>query len=669
MVSRRDCANAIRALVMDAVQKANSGHPGMPMGMADIAEVLWRNFLKFNPANPNWPDRDRFILSNGHGVMLQYALLHLTGFEVSIEDLKQFRQLHSITPGHPEYRVTPGVDMTAGPLGQGLASGIGMAVAEQVLAATFNREGFPIVDHYTYIFVGDGDLMEGLSHEVCSLAGTLGLGKVIVVYDDNGISIDGNVRGWFTEDVPQRFAAYGWHVVPDVDGHDANAVEKAIAASRNETNKPSIICCKTIIGFGAPVLAGDAVSHGAPLGEKEVVGARTILNWPHPPFEIPDEIYNAWDARQKGSEAEAKWLALFANYEKQHPELAQEFLRRVKGLLPDNWQSSVQELIAAMQEENEDNATRKLSLKCINAFAPILPELIGGSADLSDSNCTAWSGASLLSQENRGGNYIEYGVREFAMTGILNGLALHHGFMPFAGTFLVFSDYARNAIRLSAMMQTHTIFIYSHDSIGVGEDGPTHQPIEQLPSLRMIPDNHVWRPCDGAETAVSWGHAIEHNGPSCILLTRQKVMRQERDGKQLVNIAKGGYVLWESSEKPDIILIATGSEVTITVKAAKQLSKQNIQVRVVSMPCCEVFKKQNKAYREAVLLPNVTKRIAVEAASPDYWFQFVGSDGTVIGIDRFGVSAPCQDVFREYGFTPEYIVEVVRQLLHARQLN
>lgn len=667
MASRRDCANAIRALAMDAVQKANSGHPGMPMGMADIAEVLWRDFLKFNPANPNWPDRDRFVLSNGHGVMLQYALLHLTGFDVSMDDIKQFRQLHSKTPGHPEYGITPGVETTAGPLGQGLASGIGMAIAEQVLAATFNREGFPIVDHHTYVFVGDGDLMEGVSHEACSLAGTLGLGKLIVIYDDNGISIDGNVRGWYTEDVPKRFEAYDWHVVPNVDGHNAEAVEKAIAAAKKETHKPSIICCKTIIGFGAPVVAGNAVAHGAPLGEKEVAGARNILNWPYPPFEIPDEIYQAWDARQKGSQAEAKWQALFLHYEKQHPELAKEFSRRIKGLLPDNWQSTMQELISTLQEESEDNATRKLSLKCINTMAAILPELMGGSADLSESNCTEWSGASMLSQENRAANYIEYGVREFGMTGILNGLALHRGFMPFAGTFLVFSDYARNAIRLAVMMKTHTIFVYTHDSIGLGEDGPTHQPIEQLPSLRMIPGNHVWRPCDGAETAVSWKHAVEHNGASCILLTRQKVVHQKRDGKQLSNIAKGGYILWESGEKPDLILMATGSEVTITVEAAKQLSKQNIQVRVVSMPCCEVFKKQDKAYRESVLPPDVVKRIAIEAASPDYWFQFVGSDGTVVGIDRFGVSAPYQEALREYGFTPEHIVETAHQLLQVKQ--
>lgn len=667
MVSRRDCANAIRALAMDAVQKANSGHPGMPMGMADIAEVLWRNFLKFNPANPDWPDRDRFVLSNGHGVMLQYALLHLTGFDLSMDDIKQFRQLHSKTPGHPEYGITHGVETTAGPLGQGLASGIGMAIGEQILGATFNREGFPIVDHHTYIFAGDGDLMEGVSHEACSLAGTLGLGKVIVIYDDNGISIDGDVRGWYTEDVPKRFESYGWHVVPNVDGHDANAIEKAIEASKNETQKPSIICCKTIIGFGAPVVAGNAVSHGAPLGEKEVAGARNILNWAHPPFEIPDEIYRAWDAREKGSQAEAKWRALFSNYEKQHPELAKEFSRRITGTLPDSWQSTMQELITTLQEENEDNATRKLSLKCLNAMAPIMPELIGGSADLSGSNCTEWSGANMLSPENRSGNYIEYGVREFAMTGILNGLALHRGFVPFAGTFLVFSDYARNAIRLAAMMKTHDIFIYSHDSIGLGEDGPTHQPIEQLPSLRMIPDNHVWRPCDAAETAVSWKHAVEHHGPSCILLTRQKVTHQERDGKQLGNIEKGGYVLWESGENADVILLATGSEVSITIEAAKQLAKQNIQTRVVSMPCCEIFKKQDKVYRESVLPPEVTTRVAIEAASSDYWFQFVGSGGTVIGIDRFGISAPWEQAYREYGFTPEHIVETVHQLLQVKQ--
>lgn len=669
MVSRRDCANAIRALAMDAVQKANSGHPGMPMGMADIAEVLWRNFLKFNPKNPNWPDRDRFVLSNGHGAMLHYALLHLTGFEVSITDLKQFRQLRAKTPGHPEYGDTPGVETTTGPLGQGLANGVGMAIAEQILATTFNREDFTIVDHRTYVFVGDGDLMEGISHEACSLAGTLGLGKLVLIYDDNGISIDGNVAGWFTDDTPQRFAAYGWHVVADVNGHDAAAVQHALEEAQRITDKPSIICCKTIIGYGAPVVAGDAVAHGAPLGEKEVAGARSILNWPHPPFEIPDEIYAAWNAREKGNTLESQWIELFKKYEHAHPDLAKEFLRRQKGLLPDVWQTQMQELVASMQEAHEDNATRKFSLKCLNAFAPSLPELIGGSADLSGSNCTEWSGANLLTPDNRDGNYIEYGVREFAMTGIINGMALHRGFIPFAGTFLVFSDYARNALRLAAIMQTHDIFIYSHDSIGLGEDGPTHQPIEQLPSLRIIPGLDVWRPCDGPETAVAWQQAIEHNGPSCILLSRQKLTHQKRNAKQLAAIAKGGYILWEPPAKAEAILIATGSEVAIAVAGAQQLATQNIFVRVVSMPCCEVFKKQPQEYQAAVLPQHITKRIAIETAVPDYWYQFVGTDGKVIGIEQFGTSAPGQEVFKEYGFTSENIINSVHQLLHVEQTH
>ncbi len=662
MPSRRDCANAIRALAMDAVQKAHSGHPGMPMGMADIAEVLWRDFLKVNPANPKWVNRDRFILSNGHGAMLQYALLHLTGFDLSMDDIKQFRQLHSRTPGHPELGHAPGIETTTGPLGQGLANGVGMAVAEQILAEAFNREDFPIVDHYTYVFAGDGDLMEGISHEACSLAGTLGLGKLIVFYDDNGISIDGEVKAWFTDDTPSRFEAYRWHVIPHVDGHDSEAVYRAIEEARSVKDKPSLICCKTIIGYGAPVLAGKAVAHGAPLGEEEVAGARKILNWPHPPFEIPKEIYAAWDARKKGKEHETEWNRLFTHYKKQHPDLAEEFDRRQKRALPKEWAHKMKDLIEKMQVSREDNATRKFSLKCINAFAPLLPELIGGSADLSESNCTEWSGANLLSQENRSGNYIEYGVREFGMTGMVNGMALHGGFIPFAGTFLTFSDYARGAVRLAAVMQAHSIFVYSHDSIGLGEDGPTHQPIEQLPSLRMIPGLRVWRPCDGAETAVAWQQAIEHAGPSCLLLTRQKVTHQEREIKQLSEIAKGGYVVWEPKSEPRVILMATGSEVSIAVDAAKQLQEKSIAARVVSMPCCEVFKRQDEAYRNRVLPTHITARVAIEAAAPDYWYQFVGDNGKIIGIDRFGASAPWKDVYEAYGFTPKHVVHVVQQL-------
>ncbi|MBW5802587.1 transketolase [Coxiella endosymbiont of Ornithodoros amblus] len=662
MISRRDCANAIRALAMDAVQKANSGHPGMPMGMADIAEVLWRDFLKFNPANLNWVDRDRFVLSNGHGAMLQYALLHLTGAGLTIEDIKQFRQWYSRTPGHPEFGDTPGVETTTGPLGQGLATGVGMAMAEQMLAATFNRENFPIVDHYTYVFAGDGDLMEGISHEACSLAGTWGLGKLIVFYDDNGVSIDGEVSGWFTDDTPKRFEAYHWHVVPNIDGHDPDAILKAIEAAQNITDKPSLICCKTIIGYGAPILAGKAVTHGAPLGEEEVARVRKILNWPHPPFEIPEEIYAAWDCKEKGEKNEIQWNRLFTEYEKQHPDLAKEFRRRQQKELPKQWEQTGKELLAMMQESKENNATRKFSLKCLNTFALLLPELIGGSADLSESNCTKWTGATIQGQDNRSGNYIKYGVREFAMTTIMNGMALHGGFIPFAGTFLTFSDYARNALRLAAMMKIHAIFIYSHDSIGLGEDGPTHQPIEQLPSLRMIPGLRVWRPCDGVETAVAWNNMIKEPGPNCLLLTRQTVAHQDRDEKQITQIVKGGYILWEFFGNREVILIASGSEVAVTIEAAKALAKENISVRVVSMPCCEIFKKQDTDYRNSVLPPNVKKRVAIEAAHPDYWYQFVGYEGRVIGIDRFGASAPWQVVYREYGFTVENILNVVNQL-------
>ena len=658
MPSRRECANAVRALAMDAVEKANSGHPGMPMGMADIAEVLWRDFLKFNPNNPHWINRDRFILSNGHGAMLQYALLHLTGFDLSIKDLENFRQFHSRTPGHPEFGHTPGVETTTGPLGQGLANGVGMAIAEQILSRTFNRENFPIVDHHTYVFAGDGDLMEGISHEACSLAGTLGLGKLIVFYDDNGISIDGDVGGWFTDDTPKRFKAYGWQVIPHIDGHDPEAISQAIITAKNEVIKPTLICCKTIIGYGAPILAGQAVTHGAPLGEEEVAGVRKILNWPYPPFEIPKEIYAVWDAKEKGKERETQWNRLLTNYEKHHFELAKEFLRRQKKLLSAGYTKKMKDFILNMEASKEDNATRKLSLKCLDAIASSLPELIGGSADLSESNCTKWSGATILSQENRQGNYIEYGVREFAMTAIINGIALHGGFIPFAGTFLTFSDYARNAVRLAALTQVHTVFVYSHDSIGLGEDGPTHQPIEQLPSLRMIPGLYVWRPCDGTETAVAWREIIDHPGPSCLLLTRQKVRHQNRNSKQIELIAKGGYVLWESKEPAQIILIATGSEVMIAVEAAKALEK-NIPVRVVSMPCCKIFKNQEIDYQESVLPSHIIKRVAIEAAHPDYWYQFVGREGKVIGINQFGASAPYPVMYREYGFTPERVINTV----------
>ena len=664
MPSRRECANAIRALAMDAVEKANSGHPGMPMGMADVAEVLWRDFLKFNPANPRWVNRDRFILSNGHGAMLQYALLHLTGFNLTIEDLKNFRQFHSRTPGHPEFRNTPGVETTTGPLGQGLANGVGMAIAEQILANTFNHKHFPIVvDHHTYVFAGDGDLMEGISHEACSLAGTLGLGKLIVFYDDNGISIDGDVRGWFTDNTPKRFESYGWQVIPHVDGYNSDAISQSIIAAKNEITKPTLICCKTIIGYGAPILAGQAITHGAPLGKEEIAGARKILDWPYPPFEIPQEIYAAWDAKEKGKERETQWDQLFMHYKKHHPKLAKEFLRRQKKLLSADYIKKIERFILNIKELKEDNSTRLFSMKCLNAIVPSLPELIGGSADLSESNCTKWLGATILNQENRCGNYIEYGVREFAMTAIVNGIALHGGFIVFAGTFLTFSDYARNAVRLAALAQIHTIFVYSHDSIGLGEDGPTHQPIEQLPSLRMIPNLHVWRPCDGTETAIAWREMIKHYGPSCLLLSRQKVTHQNHDSKQMELIARGGYVLWETMEPTQIILIATGSEVMIAVEAAKALEKK-IPVRVVSMPCCEIFKNQDIDYQESVLPVHITKRIAIEAAHPDYWYQFVGREGKVIGINRFGASAPYQVLHYEYGFTPERIIDTIERFYY-----
>ena len=668
MPSRRDCANAIRALAMDAVQKANSGHPGMPMGMADIAEVLWRDFLKFNPANPAWPDRDRFILSNGHGVMLHYALLHLSGFNLGIEDIQQFRQLHSRTPGHPEYDVTPGVETTTGPLGQGLANGVGMAVAEQSLAQAFNQEGQPaVVDHHTYVFVGDGCLMEGVSHEACSLAGTLGLGKLIVFWDDNGISIDGDVRGWFTEDVPKRFEAYHWQVIASVDGHDPAAIRKAIEAARAETDKPTLICCKTQIAFGAPNLAGTAAAHGAPLGAEEVALARKKLNWPHAPFEIPDAIYVAWDAREKGAVLEAKWNKAFAQYKRNHTKLAQEFLRRQQGSLSPKWLSVSQEFIASVQAEAKDDATRKASLKCLNAFAPVLPELMGGSADLSGSNCTQWSNSILLSQKNRDGNYIKYGVREFAMSAMMNGMAVHRGLLPCAGTFLVFSDYARNAVRLAAMMQAHVIFIYSHDSIGLGEDGPTHQPIEQLASLRLIPGLMVWRPCDGVETAVAWQQMIEHSGPSCVALTRQTVEHQARSAETLANIAKGGYVLFDPVHAPNMVAIATGSEVALALEAARLLQTQGVNMRVVSMPCCEVFNLQDAQYRESVLPKKLTKRLAVEAGAPEGWYQFVGTEGRVVGIKHFGTSAPHKAAYQACGLTVDHIVTQAKKLLNSQE--
>src|SRR3990167_957881 len=621
MVSRRDCANSIRALAMDAVQKANSGHPGMPMGMADIAEVLWRDYLHYNPSNPHWLNRDRFVISNGHGAMLLFALLHLTGFDLSIEDLKQFRQLHSRTPGHPEYAETPGVETTTGPLGQGLANAVGMAIAESVLAQQFNRAGFPVIDHYTYAFVGDGCLMEGISHEACSLAGTLGLGKLIVVWDDNGISIDGEVGGWFTDNTPQRFESYHWHVIPNVDGHDAEAVANAIAAAKKVVDKPSFICCKTTIGFGAPNLGGTADCHGAPLGNEEIALARKTLNWPHPPFEIPAEIYSAWDARQKGKTLEEEWNILFSKYESKYPELAAELLRRSQGWLPERFNTVSESFIAETQHKDSDIATRKASLNALTAYAAVLPELMGGSADLTGSNLTNWKGCKVLSRSEKDGNYLHYGVREFAMSAIMNGIALHRGFIPFGGTFLTFSDYARNAVRLSALMKQRVIYVYTHDSIGLGEDGPTHQPIEHAAMLRLTPNMQVWRPADLVETAVAWQQAISrHNGPSALLLSRQNLPVLKHDVKDskiedshTTRIARGGYILSDCAGLPEAIIIATGSEVSLAVLAAEQLrATTNRRLRVVSMPCCERFLAEDLVYQQAVLPDEVRARVAIE---------------------------------------------------------
>lgn len=661
-LSRRQLANAIRALAMDAVQKANSGHPGMPMGMADIAEVLWRDFLRHNPHNPHWPNRDRFILSNGHGALLQYALLHLTGYPLTVDDLRHFRQLHSKTPGHPEYHDTPGIETTTGPLGQGIANGVGMAIAERILAAQFNREHYPIVDHYTYVFAGDGCLMEGISHEACSLAGTLGLHKLIVFWDDNGISIDGDVSGWFTDNVPERFRAYHWHVM-SVDGHNSEEIFQAIQEAKSQTNHPTLICCRTQIGFGAPNLGGTEKAHGAPLGEKEIMLAREKLDWPYPPFVIPEEISAAWNAVQHGRQLESQWNQLLSNYQKAFPALAAEFSRRQSGQAPAGFEELCQQFIEQLSRQNQDVATRKASQLFLNALGPALPELIGGSADLTESNCTYWQGAKTIHSDDYNGNYINYGVREFGMSAIMNGMALHGGIIPYGGTFLVFSDYARNAVRLSALMRQRVIYIYSHDSIGLGEDGPTHQPIEHAAMLRMTPGMHVWRPCDVVETAVSWQQALNYQGPSCLLLTRQNVPQQSRSSSTLTLIKRGGYILQAEQGELRGIILATGSEVQIAMAAAEQLKQQGVHVRVVSMPCCEVFKAQDSSYREMVLPSRMTVRLAVEAAVSDYWYQFVGLQGKIIGIDRFGLSAPAKDVFNALGITIEKVVSAMSELL------
>ena len=666
LTNRRELANAIRALSMDAVQKANSGHPGAPMGMADIAEVLWNDLLRHNPANPKWPDRDRFVLSNGHGSMLLYSLLHLTGYDLSIEDLKNFRQLHSKTPGHPEYGYAPGVETTTGPLGQGVTNAVGMALAEKVLAGTFNRDGHHIVDHYTYVFLGDGCLMEGISHEACSLAGTLALGKLIAFYDDNGISIDGHVEGWFTDNTPKRFEAYGWHVVRDVDGHNPDAIKKAVMEARAVNDKPSLICCKTVIGYGAPNLCGSHDCHGAPLGADEVKATRENLGWNHEPFVVPKEIYAGWDARPKGAAAEKAWTEKFAAYKQAFPDLAAEFERRViKGELPKDWNAKAEEFIQGVAAKAETIASRKASQNAINGFAPVLPELLGGSADLAGSNLTLWKGSKGVSNTVSDGNYIYYGVREFGMSAIMNGIALHGGFIPYGATFLMFSEYARNALRMAALMKQRVLFVYTHDSIGLGEDGPTHQPVEQTATLRLIPNMSLWRPCDAVESAVAWKFAIERRqGPTSLIFSRQNLPHQARDAQTLANIKRGGYVLSEAANgKPEAILIATGSEVGLAMEAQKLLAAKGKQVRVVSMPSTDTFDAQDAAYREAVLPKAVTKRVAVEAGVTDGWYKYVGLGGRVIGLNRFGESAPAGVLFKEFGFTADNVAKTVEEIL------
>ncbi|HGS4963750.1 TPA: transketolase [Vibrio cholerae] len=664
MSSRKQLANAIRALSMDGVQKANSGHPGAPMGMADIAEVLWRSHLNHNPQNPNWADRDRFVLSNGHGSMLIYSLLHLSGYELSIDDLKNFRQLHSKTPGHPEYGYAPGIETTTGPLGQGITNAVGMAIAEKALAAQFNKPGHDIVDHFTYVFMGDGCLMEGISHEACSLAGTLGLGKLIAFWDDNGISIDGHVEGWFSDDTPKRFEAYGWHVIPAVDGHDADAINAAIEAAKAETSRPTLICTKTIIGFGSPNKAGSHDCHGAPLGNDEIKAAREFLGWEYAPFEIPADIYAAWDAKAAGASKEAAWDEKFTAYAKAYPAEAAEYKRRVAGELPANWEAATSEIIANLQANPANIASRKASQNALEAFGKLLPEFMGGSADLAPSNLTMWSGSKSLTAEDFSGNYIHYGVREFGMTAIINGIALHGGFVPYGATFLMFMEYARNAMRMAALMKVQNIQVYTHDSIGLGEDGPTHQPVEQIASLRMTPNMSTWRPCDQVESAMAWKLAIERkDAPSALIFSRQNLAQQPRSAEQVANIAKGGYILKDCAGQPELILIATGSEVELAVAAYEQLSAEGKAVRVVSMPSTDAFDKQDVAYREAVLPAAVTKRIAIEAGIADFWYKYVGFGGRIIGMTSFGESAPAGELFKLFGFTTENVVKQAKELL------
>jgi transketolase len=666
MPSRRERANAIRALSMDAVQKANSGHPGAPMGMADIAEVLWRDFLKHNPSNPSFADRDRFVLSNGHGSMLIYSLLHLTGYDLSIDDLKNFRQLHSKTPGHPEYGYTPGVETTTGPLGQGIANAVGFAIAEKVLGAQFNRDGHAIVDHFTYAFLGDGCMMEGISHEVCSLAGTLGLGKLVAFYDDNGISIDGEVEGWFTDDTPKRFEAYGWQVIRNVDGHDAEEIKTAIETARAEHERPTLICCKTTIGFGSPNKQGKEDCHGAPLGNEEIALTRAALGWNHGPFEIPADIYAEWDGKATGAAAEAEWDQRFAAYAAAYPELASEFKRRISGELPADFAAKAAAYIQEVADKSETIASRKASQNTLNAFGPLLPEFLGGSADLAGSNLTLWKGCKGVSDADASGNYMFYGVREFGMSAIMNGIALHGGFVPYGATFLIFMEYARNAVRMSALMKKRVLYVFTHDSIGLGEDGPTHQPIEQLASLRGTPNLDTWRPCDAVESAVAWKYAIERaDGPSALIFSRQNLPHQSRDAQQLSDIERGGYVLKDCAGEPELILISTGSEIGLAVAAYDKLTAEGRSVRVVSMPSTSVFDQQDAGYKQAVLPLQVSARIAIEASHADYWYKYVGLEGRIIGMTTFGESAPAAQLFEEFGFTVENLLETAADLLDA----
>lgn len=664
MPNRLELANAIRALSMDAVQAANSGHPGAPMGMADIAEVLWNGYLKHNPANPNWADRDRFVLSNGHGSMLLYSLLHLSGYDLSIEDLKNFRQLHAKTAGHPEYGYAPGVETTTGPLGQGIANAVGMALAEKILADQFNQADHTIVDHRTWVFLGDGCLMEGISHEACSLAGTLGLGKLIAFYDDNGISIDGEVEGWFTDNTPARFESYGWQVIPSIDGHNADAIAAAIDAALTDTGRPTLICCKTIIGKGAPNKQGTESCHGAPLGGDEVAATRAALGWEHPPFEIPKDISEAWDAKDRGARAESEWQGRWAGYEAAHPALAGEFSRRMTGQLPANFEAAMNDYIALCAETAADVASRKASQQTLNVMGPVVPELLGGSADLAGSNLTLWGGSKGIDAKDASGNYIFYGVREFAMSAIMNGLALHKGFIPYGATFLIFMEYARNAVRMAALMRQRVIFVYTHDSIGLGEDGPTHQPVEQLTALRSTPNLETWRPCDTVESAVAWKAAAQRDdGPSALVFSRQTLPHQYRAEENLRNIERGGYILVDEVGELDAIIIATGSEVALAVDAAASLSEQGKGVRVVSMPSAERFCSQDASYREQVLPSHVLARVAVEAAHADYWHKFVGLDGRIVGMTSFGESAPGDLLMQEFGFTVDNVVSAVQDVL------